>query len=350
VARTSKPTIRDVARVAGVSIATVSYVLNPDSGEEISDPVKARVRDAVRQLNYHRAAAAMNLARRRTRNIGVVLYPVDSDITNPFYSIVIQGVVREAMARDYNLLFAYIEPKRGRPPELPKMIRESNVVGVLFVGRIDAAMVPAIRALGIAVVGVDHGVAVDGLSSVQIANRDGGELAAAHLLGLGHREVAFVGLVSRVLSIQDRYLGFRAAIHAAGKTARMEVVRCDALTYQEGYDGARRLFESSPSITGVFAANDELAAGVMRAARELGRRLPEALSVVGFDDIVMAQYTDPPLTTVRVPKETMGQRAAALLVDVVDGNGAPSREETVPVDLVVRQSTSAAPQARNRPV
>src|SRR5258708_28852318 len=107
----SKPTIRDVAKKAGVSIATVSYVLNNNSDEVISDQAKARVWSAVRALNYHRAAAAVSLARQRTRNIGIILNPGHSDVTNPFYSFVIQGIIREVMDHDYNLLFSYLESK-----------------------------------------------------------------------------------------------------------------------------------------------------------------------------------------------------------------------------------------------
>src|SRR5258708_10294106 len=133
----SKPTIRDVAKRAGVSIATVSYVLNNNLEEVISDHAKERVRKAVRALNYHRAAAAVSLATKRTRNIGIILYPGHSDVTNPFYSFVIQGIIREAMDRDYNLLFSYVEPKYRGSQDLPKVIREANVAGVLFVRRIN---------------------------------------------------------------------------------------------------------------------------------------------------------------------------------------------------------------------
>jgi LacI family transcriptional regulator len=341
----SKPTIRDVAREAGVSIATVSYVLNRASGEGISDRVKERVHAAIRTLNYHRAAAAVSLARQRTRNIGVILYPVDSDVTNPFYSFVIQGVIREVMDRDYNLLFAYVDAKQGRSPELPKMIREANVVGVLFVGRIHPTMVLDIRNLGIEMVGIDHGLVIDGLSSVQIANRAGGAIAATHLLELGHERMVFVGLVPGVSSIASRHDGFRDAVAASVRRNHLDVVRCKSLSYHESHAHTRDLLKGDPRITAVFGANDEVAAGVMRAARELGRRIPDDLSVVGFDDIIMAQYTDPPLTTVGVPKEQLGRRAASLLVDTIDGKVGGMREDVVPVELVLRGSTAVATKA-----
>src|SRR5215472_2188276 len=128
----SKPTIRDVARQAGVSIATVSYVLNNTPGEVISHQVKARVWTAVRALNYHRDAAAVSLAMRRTHNLGVMLGPDENDVTNPFYSFIIRGIIWEAQARDYNVLFTYMKLKYRGTQDLPKLIREANVARMLF--------------------------------------------------------------------------------------------------------------------------------------------------------------------------------------------------------------------------
>lgn len=345
----SKPTIRDVARKAEVSIATVSYVLNSNS-EAISEQVKARVWAAVRALNYHRAAAAVSLARQQTRNIGVILYPVDSDLTNPFYSFVVQGVVREAMDRDYNLLFSYIEsPYRDRR-DLPKIVREANVVGVLFVGRVDTTMAHDIRSLGISVVGVDHPPNAE-IPSIQIDNRGGGQLAARHLLDLGHTSLAFVGRVEGCWSVIERCDAFMATL---GRTVDKHVVSCASLTFHEGYLRSRKLLMTSDHVTAVSCANDEVAAGVLRAVRELGRVVPRDVSVVGFDDIIMSNYTDPPLTTVGVAKERMGRRAAARLLEIIEGGGGEANEEVVPVQMVIRSST-AAPRAakaadRTRPV
>jgi DNA-binding LacI/PurR family transcriptional regulator len=345
----SKPTIRDVAKEAGVSIATVSYVLNRNSEEAISDQVKERVHRAVRALNYHRAAAAVSLARQRTRNIGVILYPVDSDVTNPFYSFVIQGVIREAMDRDYNLLFSYIESKYRDSRDLPKIIREANVVGVIFVGRIDPEMVRDIRQLGIAIAGIDHGPRIKGVTSVQIDNRGGGELAAKHLLDLGHRNLAFVGPLVRNWSIVQRWEGFAHALDAAGSAVKREALACDSLTFREGYARARDLLKKNTGVTAAFCANDEVATGVLRAARELGRSVPGEFSVVGFDDIIMSNYTDPPLTTVGVGKERMGRRATARLLEVVDDNKEEGREEIALVELVLRGSTAPPPSAAAKP-
>jgi DNA-binding LacI/PurR family transcriptional regulator len=341
----SKPTIRDVAKKAGVSIATVSYVLNNNSDEVISDQAKARVWSAVRALNYHRAAAAVSLATQRTKNIGIILYPGHSDLTNPFYSFVIQGIIREVMDRDYNLLFSYIESRYRGSQDLPKVIREANVAGVIFVGRVNVPMVCDIRDAGIAVVAIDHHPRVKKVASIQIDNAGGGELAARHLAGMGHTHFAFVGYVKEITSIVQRSEGFLRALDDSGflRPDQREVVPCDALTFDEGHRGTRELLRHSKETTGLFCANDEVAAGVLRAARELGRSVPRDLSVVGFDDIIMSNYTDPPLTTVSVSKEQMGRRATARLLDIVEGKRTDTKEDLVPVELVVRSSTGQSP-------
>src|ERR1700690_1840547 len=324
----SKPTIRDVAKKAGVSIATVSYVMNDSTQEVISDEAKQRVWTAVRALNYHRAAAAVSLATQRTRNIGVFLYPGHSDVTNPFYSFVIQGIIREAMGHDYNLFFSYVESKYRDSRDLPKTIREANVAGVLFVGRIEPRILCDIQDSGIAVVAIDHHPRIENVASVQIDNRGGGELAARHLAALGHQQLAFIGLVPEIASAVQRSEGFLQGLEQEGivRATQKEAIRCDALTFDEGRGRARELLARTKRVTGIFCANDDVAAGVLRAVRESGRSVPMDVSVVGFDDIIMANYTDPPLTTIGVGKEQMGKLATARLVDLVEGRRSDTRE------------------------
>jgi LacI family transcriptional regulator len=345
----SKPTIRDVAKRAGVSIATVSYVLNDSSEEVIGDQAKQRVWTAVRALNYHRAAAAVNLATKRTRNIGIIHYLGQSDVANPFYAFVIKGVIREAMDRDYNLLFSYVETKYKSTRDLPKMIREANVAGVLFVGRIYPRMLLDIRDSGVAVVAIDHTPRINGVASIQIDNLGGGRLAAQHLVGLGHKRFAFVGCAAaRGASVVDRSVGFLEYLRERGvRPEDREEVACDALDFYEGRARSRELFQRNPEVTAVFCANDEVATGVLSAAREEGRSVPRDVSVVGFDDIIMANYTDPPLTTISTDKEQMGRLSTVRLIELVEGTRADMSEDVMPVKLVERSST-APPRAPKR--
>jgi DNA-binding LacI/PurR family transcriptional regulator len=337
-----RATIRDVAERAGVSTATVSFVLNDNPNESISQAVRARVLGAARALSYHANAAAAGLARKRIRNIGIVFYKQDDAITNPFYSFVVQGAVKEAVERNYNLLFSYVETTYKSFDELPKMVREKNAEGVLFMWHVHPAMIKDITALSIPVVLVDTAPRIASVNSFQIDNVHGGQVAGEYLFELGHRNVAMLIPRDPVPSIEQRLTGFRAAFEQYERrfSRSANVVETDGFNYYAAHRGTTALLAKKTGITGLFCANDEMAAGALRAAHEAGYEVPRDLSVIGFDDIVMANYTDPPLTTVGVVKEQMGRHAMARLIELVEGVDARVKTELAPVKLVVRGSTS----------
>ena len=346
-----------MAERAGVSTATVSFVLNGNPNESISEAVKSRVLGAARALSYHANAAAAGLARQKNRNIGVVFYEEDESITNNFYSFVVQGAVKEAVERDYNLLFSYVDPTYKNFQDLPKMVREKNAEGVLFMRRAHPGMVKDISALSIPVVLVDTFPRVTGVNAFQIDNAQGGRIAGEYMFTLGHENVAMLVPRDAVPSIEQRLSGFRGAFDKLDRrfSRHANVIEADGLNYYSAHRTATALFaKQSPSggagarpngITGIFCANDEMAAGTLRAAHEAGLLVPRDLSVIGFDDIVLSNYTDPPLTTVGVVKEHMGRRAMARLIELVEGVDRAVKVELAPVRLIVRGST-AAPRSK----
>jgi DNA-binding LacI/PurR family transcriptional regulator len=342
-----RATIRDVAERAGVSTATVSFVLNSNPNESISDAVKSRVLGAARALTYHANAAAAGLARKRIRNVGVVFYEEDESITNNFYSFVVQGAVKEAVERDYNLLFSYVDTSYDGFQDLPKMVREKNAEGVLFMRRAHPSMIKDISALSIPVVLVDTFPRVTGVNAFQIDNVQGGRIAGDYLFTLGHKNIAMLVPRNAVPSIEHRLSGFRGAFDKVEQrfSRAQNVIEAGGLTYYEAHRTATALFSKKSPITGLFCANDEMAAGALRAAHEAGLEVPRDLSVIGFDDIVLSNYTDPPLTTVGVVKEHMGRRAMARLIELVEGVDHTVKVELAPVRLIVRGST-AGPRAR----
>ena len=336
-----------MAERAGVSTATVSFVLNDNPNERISKGVRGRVLGAARELSYHANAAAAGLARKRVRNVGIVFYKQDDAITNPFYSFVVQGAVKEAVERNYNLLFSYVETTYKSFEELPKMVREKNAEGVLFMWRIHPAMIHDIAALSIPVVLVDTAPRVEGINAFQIDNVSGGQMAAEYLMTQGHENIAMLVPRDAVPSIEQRLAGFRGAFERLDRrfSRSANVVEADDLNYFAAHRAAAALLARKTPLTALFCANDEMAAGVLRAAHEAGYQVPRDLSVVGFDDIVMSNYTDPPLTTVGVVKEHMGRRAMARLIELVEGVDDRVKIELAPVKLVVRGST-ARPRAK----
>lgn len=340
-----RPTITDVARRAGVSIATVSFVLNEHPGEVISERVKKRVWAAARALRYHPNATAAGLARRRTRNVAIIFYKDEGLVSNQFYSFVIQGAIKEAIERNYNLLFSYVKQTYKGYAELPKIIQEKNAEGALFMRLIHKRLLRDIQARGIPVVVVDHYPEAGQFNALQIDNRTGGLIAAQHLIELGHERLGMLHAAPERPSISERMLGFEQGMrrHKLRFSRRSQLFEARSLTFDGGYETARKLLERKRRPTALFCANDEMAAGALRAAHELGVRVPEELSVVGFDDIHMADYTDPPLTTVGLAKEHLGRRAVHRLLELVEGVDQSVKRELVPVSLVVRQSTSRSP-------
>jgi LacI family transcriptional regulator len=340
----SKPTIKDVAKTAGVSIATVSFVLNKRHGQAISETVANRVCRAAEQLNYRPNASAASLARQHTRNVALVFYREPNMISNGFYSFVIQGAVDTAMQTEYNLLFSYVNDRYRSHADLPKVIREANTEGVLFMREVHPRMIADIQALGLPVVTIDQYPLVKAVDTFEIDNRTGGALAARHLLELGHTRVAMLGAARRRPSIAERATGFLAELERELEPSRPRSrwIDCGDYNIEGGYSRARELLNGKRQLTALFCANDELATGVLRAAHELGVRVPEELSVVGFDDILMSRFVHPPLTTVRVSKFDLGARGMRRLLELIEGKLNDIRRELVPVELIVRGSTAVA--------
>jgi LacI family transcriptional regulator len=338
-------TIRDVAEKAGVSIATVSFVLNKRAGEAISERVRKRVLKAAAALDYHPSASARGLARKRTHNIAIIFYRDPSSIANAFYSFVVQGVIKETTKRQYNLLFSFVDEVYRGSKDLPQALREQNTEGVLLMHMTSVKMVEDIKRFGVPMVAIDVYPHLDGVPAIETDNHAGAMLATQHLLDLGHKRVVFLHGALERTSIGERAAGFQEAMTSAGHTKlpRSAMVACDDLSFEASYARTKRLLVSKRRPTGIVCANDEVATGVLRAAADVGVRVPEQLSVVGFDDIEMSRFTQPPLTTVGIDKEGMGRTAVNILIDTVEGKnpGAPAR---VPVKLIKRKSTAAPPK------
>lgn len=345
-----RATIKSVAEKAGVSIATVSFVLNERPGQVISEPVKKRVQDAAHALNYAPSAAAATLARKQTTNVAIVFYRNDHLITNPFYSFVVQGAIKEAAEQEFNILFSFMHDEYESVRDLPKVIREKNAEGVLFMQSVSPVLVDDIRAKGLSIVAVDCYPRVEGLDTVGVDNHGGARLACGHLLDLGHEEVVMLTAPSDIPSLEARRAGFLAELKARGMkaTPKQSIVKADRFDFWSGYAKAKELFKERPSVTGIFCANDEMAAGVLRAGHEEGRPVPSSLSVIGFDDILMSRYMDPPLSTITFDKEAMGRQAMARLLHQVTKGSCGVSHETLPVELMVRGSTGTSKRRRGK--
>jgi len=337
-------TIKDVAREAGVSVATVSRVFNDSA--VVSEPTRQTVRSVAERLNYWPNGAARSLITNRTQAIGVLL----PDLFGEFYSEILRGMDTTARKAGLHLL---VSSSHADADELIAALRTTR-------GRIDSLIVmapdvdarPALRAAAgdLPVVVIDPGPGLEGCDSVTIANREGAQAVVRHLVELGHTRIATITGPPRNADARQRLEGYRAALRKAGIGRSAELEIPGTFSEPSGYEAVGRLLAVKPRPTAVFAANDYMAIGVLGGLSDAGVRVPEDIAVVGFDDIAMARYLNPPLTTVHVDAFKLGEHAVERLV--ARSQSRPHRlssHEVLPTRLVVRRScgTAASPEARN---
>lgn len=322
----------DVAQHAGVSGQTVSRVVN--ASPRVDPATRARVEAAMSELGYrpHRAARALRTG--RTQTIGLVV----STLANVGNSRMLQAVADAAAARGYALTVVTLGVREGIGPAFERL-RDQGVDGVVVLNEASALARDTPPPPDLELVVVDAPI-IDGAaySIVQSDHAGGASRATGHLLSLGHGTVHLLAGPDGSFAADERERGWRLAL-AAAAAREPSIVRGD-WTAASGHSAAAA-FAADPTVTAVFAANDQMALGAIRALAESGRRVPEDVSVVGFDDIADAADYRPPLTTVRQDFDTLGQRAVAALVDGIEAGR--RRIETVPTRLVVRASTAPSP-------
>lgn len=328
-------TIDDVAARSGVSTATVSRVL---SGSVPARPeTRERVLVAARELDYRPSRVARALKRQETLTLGLVV----TDITNPFFPQIVRAVEGAAHERGYGILLANGSDDAARELEHLDLLMERRVDGIIIVSsRMTRRHAERLGQTTVPVVLVNDTVAGSGLPTVTTAHRLGARMATEHLVALGHLRIAHIGAPADQAAASQRRLGVRDALRAAGLEDPVLAVG------DGGVEGGARavgpLIETG--VTGIVAYNDLTAIGALRALRRARIAVPEAVSVVGFDDIDLAAWTDPPLTTVRQPTGELGRWAVAHLADRLAGGvaAASTRPTTLVPELIVRGST--APQ------
>ncbi len=334
--------IKDVARHARVSVATVSRVFNDST--LVSEVTRTRVRKVAARLNYWPNGAARSLITNRTHAIGVLL----PDLFGEFFSEIIHGIDQAAGRAGFHLL---VSSSHAHTEEIVAALRVMR-------GRIDGliVMVPdadgpaAIRAAGIdfPLVLIDPGSDAGGVHSVSIANREGAEVMVRHLLQLGHRRIAMITGPARNTDAEQRREGYRSALRDAGADSSADLEIPGDFSEPSGYDAAARLIDLSPTPSAVFAANDYMAIGVLGGLSDAGIRVPQDMAVVGFDDIAMARYLNPPLTTMHVDAYHLGLRAAELIVTADVAAPRAIAREVLPATLVIRGSCGAASAEHRR--
>ena len=342
-----RPTIIDVARAASVHPSTVSRVVNGRAELSLLPETRQRVLAAARRLGYRPSALARSLRLRRTFTLGMLI----PDITNPFFPPIIKGAEDTAHARGYNVILCNTEDSSEREATYLRVLRERQVDGLLIASSFTAdAVIADLRKERFPFVLVNRASSrgADDLG-VLADNRAGMGSAIDHLIELGHRRIGIAAGPQTTTTGQERLVYAKSAMRARHlRPDEALITVSEGFSEETGYRAACRLFRAGHPPTAVVCANDLIALGALRAAQEVGLRVPADLSVVGFNDIPLAGRFDPPLTTVRVPQQEMGARAAALVIAALEGERIEARRVLVEATLVVRASTAAPARAERR--
>ncbi|MFD1719679.1 LacI family DNA-binding transcriptional regulator [Georgenia deserti] len=324
--------IADVARLAGVSVGTVSNVLNRP--ERVSEPTRAKVQEAIEELSFVRNASARQLREGTVHTVGAVVL----DITNPFFTETARGIEDRLAQDEYTLMLGSSDEDPQRESRLLRMFEEHGVRGMLVTpsrGSLDA--LTRIHQRGTEVVLLDHTSPVPDMASVAVDDVQGAALAVRHLLEQGHERLAFLNGPVSIRQCVERRDGVVGALVEAGKDPAEALVEItmDSLNAAHGAQAMGELLDrAEPGVTATFCVNDFTALGALRALRERGRSIPGDMAIVGYDDVNFAADLAVPLTSVRQPTHEMGWRAADLLL----GSSEPEHVVYQP-DLVVRASS-----------
>lgn len=334
----AKLRIKDMADRLGVSTATVSRAMNDKPG--VADELRQRVIELAAELDYAPNMVARNLARGRTGAVAFIIHrqaiPVSSD---PFYFLILRGVERELDRAGYHVVLSTVGNKTGG--DNLRVVRERRVDGLILAGPdIDPSLVLSLTHLDLPVVLVDNAMEHTPMDCVVCDDRGGARLAVEHLICHGYKQITFVGGPVSWLNTRERKKGYEDAMLAAGLPAK--VVYENTTTVDAGLAASRKLFAGEDRPAAVYAVNDAMAMGVIRAAWEAGLNVPADLAVAGFDDVSIVASTDPPLTTVRIDKEIMGELTARRLLELIENRQQPHCRVVVGTTLIIRQSCGCA--------
>lgn len=334
-------TSTDVARRAGVSRTTVSLVLNDVPGTSISAATRQRVLRAAAELNYHPDAAARSLVSRQTHTLGLVLCQTpDRVFADAFLPQVLHGVGQMAQEHNFKVLLQYVEDVT-RPDAYLALVRGRHIDGIILSGpRSDDEQLPRLHAEGFPVVLLGQ-LPETGTPFVDVDNVDGAYRATEHLIELGHRRI---GLITNAplayTASEQRRAGYRRALEAHGIPYEPMLVRYGDFREESGYAAMMSLLdEGLPDA--MFVASDLVAFGALEAIKLQGLRAPDDIALVGFDDVPVARYVDPPLTTIRLPAHQLGAEAARLVLRLIAGEEPGETEILLQTTLVVRESCGA---------
>jgi DNA-binding LacI/PurR family transcriptional regulator len=324
-------TIKDIAKVAHVSHSTVSRALA--NSPLISEETKSRIRRLADEMGYTPSAIGRGLVTRRSGTIGVVV----TTIADPFIAEVVQGIEETALSCQYNTILCNSNSEPERELRTVRALREKRVDAIVVTSsRLGSLYLPHLREVGVPVVLVNNQGVGDYTHSVLIDDSAGGELAGRYLASLGHRRIAYIGGPIWARASGIRLAGCRRALQAHDLDLPPECVLVGNGRADGGQEAADELLHRGLPVSAVFCYNDMTAVGVLSSLHRAGLRVPRDLSVIGYDDVTIAAYLYPPLTTIAQPRYALGKRAMEMALALIQGEEV--RDVVLPPALVERES------------
>jgi len=334
-----KITIYDVARKAGVSISTASKALN--DRKDVGEKTREKIRQIAKELSYEPSHFARALAMKKTGNIGVltVRYYSTPMLTNPFYSKIIEGIEEGLMDSDLNLITNVLRREQIENFELPKMVKEKNVDGLILLGYMPEKFVELIANKDLPVIAVDNYVN-ENISMIVADDVDGAYKATGYLTKTGHKKIAYVSGPSRRISFKKREEGYEMALNENNIP-----INPDFILYNDeeepGNDWMKKILQSKELPDAIFTCNDVTAILCINMLRENGINVPDDVSVIGFDNIEIGQHFIPSLSTIDVDKERIGIKAVSILMDKITNKNRTTERIVFPVNLIIRGSVKS---------
>ncbi|SDG75122.1 transcriptional regulator, LacI family [Thermoanaerobacter thermohydrosulfuricus] len=327
-------TIKDIAKLANVSITTVSRVIN-NKTEGVSEETRNRILQLVKELGYQPNAIARGLVTKKTKTVGLII----PDISNPFFPDIARGVEDSAHIYGYNVFLCNTDDNLEKESEYINALKEKYVDGIIFT----SSSIPKHEHItdliksGIPVVIMDRRIDSEDIYGVFLDNYEGGYIATKYLIDLGHKRIGCITGPLYISNAIERLEGYKRALVDNEIEVDNRLIFEGDYKINSGIIGAEKLLEHE--VTAIFASNDLMAYGAYKAIRSYGYKIPDDISVVGFDDIQLSQILEPQLTTIRQPAYDMGLTAARMLIKLIEGKKMNKKIANFRPQLIIRQST-----------
>jgi len=331
----------DVARLAGVSTATVSYVIN-NGPRPVSEETRSKVLQAIKQLGYQPNVMAQNLRRQRPNAVGLVFTTIERHLTHPYFVDLLTSVGEVCAKHGLDMLLSPCTDRTLEQSIYDRLVKGQRVAGVIVTGvRHNDSRIAYLSAEEFPFVVLGRPEHDEDLAYIDVDGTRGVDEAVQHLIDLGWRRIACIGLAAELLCADDRLAGYRRALERNGLTYDPALVTNMHTTEAAGHQAMTRFLALDEPPDAVLACSDELALGAMNAAQEQGLVVGQDIGVIGFDNIPSAAYCQPPLTTIRQPIYEIGTRLSRMLIQIIEGQEPDERQVVLPPALVVRESCGA---------